>query len=95
MLPPLREPATPLDATDVLYAPVSGVVVYLRELGEVIRAGEVVLEIVEPISGAVHPVASPTDGLFFARDSQRYARAGRCARQGGGRGRGAQRQTIE
>ena len=76
-LPPLREPATPLDATDVLKAPVSGVVVYLRELGEVIRAGEVVFEIVEPIGGAVHPVASRTDGLFFARESQRYARAGR------------------
>ena len=76
-LPPLRAPATPLAATDVLRAPVSGVVVYLRELGEVIRAGEVVFEIVEPIGGAVHPVASRTDGLFFARESQRYARAGR------------------
>ena len=76
-LPPLREPATKLDATDVLKAPVSGVVVYLRELGEVIRAGEVVFEVVEPISGAVHPVSSRTDGLFFARESQRYTRAGR------------------
>ncbi|MEP7100506.1 MAG: succinylglutamate desuccinylase/aspartoacylase family protein [Burkholderiales bacterium] len=77
VLPSLREPATPLDATDVLRAPVSGVVVYLRELGELIRAGEVVFEIVEPISGAVHPVASRTEGLFFARESQRYTRAGR------------------
>ena len=77
VLPPLREPATKLDATDVLHAPVSGVVVYVRELGELIRAGEVVFEIVEPISGAVHPVASRTDGLFFARESQRYTRAGR------------------
>ena len=78
MLPPLRAPATPLDATDVLKAPVSGVVVYLRELGDVIRAGEIVFEIVEPIDGAVHPVASRTDGLFFARESQRYTRAGRA-----------------
>ena len=77
-LPPLREPATPLDATDVLRAPVSGVVVYVRELGDVIRAGEVVFEVIEPISGAVHPVASRTDGLFFARESQRYTRAGRA-----------------
>ncbi len=77
-LPPLRAVATPLDATDVLRAPVSGVVVYLRELGEVIRAGEVVFEVIEPIGGAVHPVASRTEGLFFARESQRYARAGRA-----------------
>ncbi|MES3013730.1 MAG: succinylglutamate desuccinylase/aspartoacylase family protein [Pseudomonadota bacterium] len=77
VLPPLRAPATPLAATDVLRAPVSGVVVYLRELGDAIRTGDVVFEIVEPISGAVHPVASRTDGLFFARESQRYTRAGR------------------
>ena len=78
VLPPLRAPATALAATDVLKAPVSGVVVYLRELGDAIRAGDVVFEIVEPISGVVHPVASRTDGLFFARESQRYARAGRA-----------------
>jgi uncharacterized protein len=76
-LPPLLEPATPLAATDVLKAPISGVVVYVRELGETIRTGEVVLEVIEPVSGAVHPVTSRTDGLFFARESQRYARAGR------------------
>lgn len=76
-LPPLREPATPLDATDVLRAPVSGVVVYVRELGERVRAGEVIFEILEPESGVLHPVATRTDGLFFARESQRYARAGR------------------
>jgi uncharacterized protein len=33
--------------------------------------------VIEPISGAVHEVATRTDGLFFARESQRYARAGR------------------
>jgi predicted deacylase len=76
-LPPLLDPATPLDGTDVLKAPVSGVVVYVRELGETIRAGEVVLEVIEPISGTAHPVASRADGLFFARESQRYVRAGR------------------
>jgi len=76
-MPPLLDPATPLDGTDVLKAPVSGVVVYRRELGDMIRAGDVVFDVVEPISGAVHPVASRTDGLFFARESQRYTRAGR------------------
>jgi len=77
VLPPLREPATPFAGTDVLKAPVSGLVVYLRQLGETIRAGDVVLEVIDPIGGTVHPVASRTEGLFFARESQRYARAGR------------------
>ena len=76
-LPPLLHAATPLAGTDVLKAPASGVVVYLRELGDRVRSGEVVLELIEPISGTVHPVASRTDGLFLARDAQRYARAGR------------------
>jgi len=77
-LPPLLNDATPLAGTDVLSAPVSGLVVYRRELGERIGAGEVVFDVVEPISGQVHPVASRTDGLLFARESQRYARAGRA-----------------
>lgn len=76
-LPALREAATPLDATDVLKAPVSGIVVYRREIGEVVRAGDVLLEVVDPFSGAAHPVATRADGLFFAREAQRYARAGR------------------
>lgn len=77
-LPPLLEPATPLAGTDVLTAPASGVVVYRRELGERIRAGETVLEILDPLEDRLHPVASRTDGLLFARQSQRYARAGRA-----------------
>ncbi len=76
-LPPLVGPATPLDATDVLRAPVTGVVVYLREIGDRIRAGEVVFEVVDPLEGTAHPVASRTDGLLFARESVRYVRAGR------------------
>lgn len=76
-LPPLPAEATPLDATDVLKAPVSGLVVYLRDIGDRVRAGDVVLEVVDPIEGTAHPVASRTDGLLFARESQRYVRAGR------------------
>jgi len=76
-LPPLRNAPTLFAATDVLKAPASGIVVYLRELGERVRAGDVLLEVIEPVSGRVHPVASRTDGLLFARESQRYTRAGR------------------
>ena len=77
-LPPLREPATALDATDVLKAPVSGVLVYARELGERVRAGDVIFEVLDPLGDRLYPVASRTDGLLFARQSQRYARAGRA-----------------
>lgn len=76
-LPPLLNPATPLAGTDVLKAPVSGIVVFMRQLGDAVRAGDVVIEVIDPISGAVHPVKSRTDGLLFAHESQRYTRAGR------------------
>ncbi|MDP9043642.1 MAG: M14 family metallopeptidase [Pseudomonadota bacterium] len=77
-LPPLLEPATSLDATDVLKAPVSGVLVYLRELGERVVAGDVIFEVLDPQTDRLHRVATRAEGLFFARQSQRYARAGRA-----------------
>ena len=76
-LPPLRDAATPLAGTDVLKAPISGIVVYVRELGEYVRAGDVIVEVIDPIGGTVHAVRTRSDGLFFARDAQRFTRAGR------------------
>ena len=76
-LPPLRNPATPLAGTDILRAPTTGMVVFLRRLGDRVRAGEPVLEVIDPLSGEVHRVASRTDGVLFAHELQRYARAGR------------------
>lgn len=76
-LPPLAHPATPLAATDVVKTPVSGIVVYRRALGERLKAGDVVADVVDPLSGVVHPLTTRTDGLLFARESQRFATAGR------------------
>ncbi len=76
-LPPLLEEATPLSGTDVVSTPASGVLVYRRALGERVRAGEVVADVVDPLSGEVHTLASCTDGLLFAREAQRLAHAGR------------------
>jgi predicted deacylase len=76
-MPPLRNEPTPLAGAEMLKAPISGLVVYLRELGDRIRAGDVVAEVIDPISSVVHPLKSSTDGLLFAREVQRYARAGR------------------
>jgi len=76
-LPPLLRPATLLAATEVLAAPISGVVVYRRGIGEMIGVGDAVLDIVDPISGEVRVVTSRTDGLLVARESERFAAAGR------------------
>ena len=76
-LPPLLEPATPLAGTDVVGSPASGIVVYRRALGDRVRTGEVIADVVDPLSGEVHPLSSRADGLLFARESQRYTHAGR------------------
>jgi predicted deacylase len=76
-MPPLRNDPTPLSGAEMIKAPVSGIVVYLRELGDRIRPGDVVAEVIDPIGGVVHAVKCSIDGLLFAREFQRFTRAGR------------------
>ena len=80
---PLPEPRckpTPLEGVDVLIAPAAGVLVYRKQLGERVAAGEIVAELVEPLgepAGAARtPIRSATDGLLFARMTERLARPG-------------------
>jgi len=76
-LPPLLGAATPLDGTEVVAAPASGVVAYHREPGERLKAGDRVADVIDPISGEVHGLHTRTDGLLVARDRVRYALQGR------------------
>ncbi|MFO1422008.1 MAG: succinylglutamate desuccinylase/aspartoacylase family protein [Candidatus Competibacteraceae bacterium] len=80
---PLPEPRcepTPLDGVDVLAAPAAGVLVYRKSLGDTVRTGEVVAELVDPLgepSGAARvPVRAATSGLLFARATERLVRPG-------------------
>jgi predicted deacylase len=72
--------ATALEAVDVLTAPAAGVVVYHKQLGETVAAGELVAEIVsplgEPLGAARAPIRSATSGLFFNRKMGRLVRPG-------------------
>jgi predicted deacylase len=72
--------ATPLNGVDVLTAPVAGVLVYRKQLGEWLAPGEVVAEIVDPcgeIPGATRvPVCAATSGHLFARMAERLVRPG-------------------
>jgi len=71
----LCEP-TPLSGSMQLTAPFAGLVVYLRELGETVRVGDPIAQIVDPIADRVETLASPVDGLFYARELRRYTAAG-------------------
>jgi uncharacterized protein len=73
--PPACEP-TPLASSEPVATPVAGVVVFLREPGEHVEAGEVIAELVCPDSGEVTPLRTQSAGVLYARSATRWARAG-------------------
>ena len=72
--------ATPLEGVEWVTATVAGVVVWARQLGERVAAGDLVAEIVEPLGtplGAARTqVRCTTGGLLFGRTMGRLVRPG-------------------
>ena len=64
--------ATPLTAMAQLRSPVTGLVAYRRRLGDVVRKGDLVATVIDPL-GDETPLLAETDGRLFARHSQPYA----------------------
>ncbi len=73
-------PLTPLEGVDVLVAPAPGIIVYRKELGETVRSGEIVAELVDLVAkkweDARIPIESRTTGILFARNDERLVYAG-------------------
>jgi len=68
---PLCAP-TPLEGVERLDAPQSGVLVFLKALGERVGAGEAVADIVNPVTGHTATVRASRDGLLFASTAHRH-----------------------
>jgi predicted deacylase len=68
---PLCAP-TPLEGVERLDAPQSGVLVFLKALGERVAAGEAVADIVNPVTGHTATVRASRDGLLFASTAHRH-----------------------
>ena len=75
-LPPLLQPATPLAGSESVKSPVAGVLVFRRRPGDAVVAGELLAEVVDPISGSVTPIRCRADGLMYAREPRRFVVAG-------------------
>lgn len=78
---PLTPPAAvgdarPLAGSMPIKAEAAGVLTFLKQVGDEVRAGEVLAHVIDPLSAQVHELKSPVDGLFFARDFLRFAYAG-------------------
>ena len=88
---PLRTPrceATPLDAVDILTAPVGGCLVYKTPLGARLRRGDIVAEIVDPLAEDPArrrtPICTATDGILYQRKLLRQVRPGQsCGKVAG------------
>jgi uncharacterized protein len=75
-LPPLLREPTPLAGSEQFYAPVSGILVHRAATGELIRAGDALFDIVDPLTDETTTVHSNTDGVFYMRRAIRFVTAG-------------------
>lgn len=79
-LPEALGEATPLEGTDVIRAPATGVVAYRKHLGDRVEVGEVIAELVDlmaddPTQGRT-PIISKASGILFARMNEKLVRQG-------------------
>jgi predicted deacylase len=75
-LPDLPYPATPLAGVEPVATPVGGLLVFSVLPGEYLEAGQLIAEIIDPISDRVTPVHCRNAGLLYARSLRRMATAG-------------------
>jgi len=78
-VPPIPAPRcepTPLAASEPVPAPATGIVVFQAEVGDRVKAGDVIADIVDPHAGTVTQAKSPCDGVVFARIALRFVTQG-------------------
>jgi predicted deacylase len=64
--------ATPLEGVEPVYAPHAGILIYTRELGEQVVAGDALADLIDPISGDTTVLRTSVGGVFFARSAHRH-----------------------
>lgn len=75
-LPELKYPATPLAGSEAIESPVSGVVAFLKKPGEWVEAGDIIAEIINPLTADVRALACSTGGVLYACENRYFATAG-------------------
>lgn len=77
---PAPEPlcdATPLAASEPVTAPCAGVVVFHRNSGDRVAAGDAIADLVDPASGAITTLTCRSAGVMYARCGSRWAHPGK------------------
>lgn len=76
-VPPARCVATDLADVELLYAPISGILLLHRAVGERVTPGDLVAEVIDPLSGSTSELRPRYAGVLFACESVRFVAAGR------------------
>lgn len=75
-LPAARCEPTPLASVEPLTAPSAGIVLYHVEVGTRVEAGDLVAELLDPLTQGAVEVRAQSPGVFFARSHARFAHPG-------------------
>ncbi|MFM0027648.1 M14 family metallopeptidase [Paraburkholderia madseniana] len=75
-LPALLAPATPLAGSEQFYAPVSGILIHRAKIGDTIRVGQALFDIVDPLTDETTTLVSNTEGVFYMRRAIRFVTTG-------------------
>jgi predicted deacylase len=80
-LPKVHRAATPLSGVEHLKTDSAGIVVFKKRIGEAVKKGDVIAEIVNPIANSpmdrVKKVKCQVDGILFTTIVDRYAKPNR------------------
>jgi hypothetical protein len=76
-VPEARCEPTPLVHSEPIVAPATGIVAFHRRPGDRVCAGETIADIVDPLTGAVTPAVTHSDGVLYARVASRFTGEGR------------------
>ena len=75
-IPAFKCQPTPMAGSETLRAPTPGVLVFAATVGQRMKTGDLVAEIIDPLSGQVHRVLAGVDGTLYARIRDRYITTG-------------------
>lgn len=75
-LPAAQCEPTPLAGTECLNAPHPGLIVFAAQVGDVVRVGQLLAHVVDPLSGLETALCSAIDGVVYARHNLRWATTG-------------------
>ena len=74
-LPDMACAATPLAGSQSVKSPTAGILVFAAQVGDYLKIGDPVAEIVDPIENTVFTVQAEVAGVMYARTNDRYALA--------------------